>query len=106
MSISPIQVTVEVDSTVKLVRPEVGTIKLSIRATDKFKALEEDEQREQLDILKQEQRFRYCNDGEIAFCDPYLEQYFTIVKLDERWEYAGGECNILETHYSSDAKRV
>jgi hypothetical protein len=100
-----INIEVKVNSSVKLVRPEVGTFKLEIRQTEKFRRLDEAEQKEWLQALKEEQRFHYGKDGEFSFRGEGLNQYFEIHKISEKFEYDGGECNIVATWYDSTAER-
>lgn len=100
------QIEVKVNSTIKMVRPEVGTFKLEIRPTEKFRNLEEYDQKEWLRVLSEEKTF-YCNkEGTLSFRGAGdLGQYFEIHTLSESWEYAGGECNDIERYCQSTAIR-
>lgn len=99
-------ITVEVARSVKLIRPETGTFKLILKPTDAFHKLPEEEQKAQLKALEKADDFYYNKQGEMCFRDDSFEQYFNIVVVDERWEYSGGECNILNESYDSVAKRI
>jgi hypothetical protein len=98
-------VVVELDRAVTMVRPEKGTITLTIVPTETFAALDEVEKQEWLKALEEEKRFGHDRNGELSFFSEGLDQLFTITKESETWEYSGGECDILDTRYESWAMR-
>jgi hypothetical protein len=106
---SMIRLTVQAVRSVKMIRPEVGFLNLSIRPLPALAALKPDARAELLDEVRSltVHDYRLHKDGRPVFEDHQrLGDYFAIDLVSEHWDYAGGECDVLEECYGQRLEYV